>query len=133
MQYQTDLVNNLNRRHKRNVRFTWLSPTQRAVMNQLFEAPIKPSSITPRRKVVVTRLIRKGLVLRQFFPEDLYILTDEGKELFQQRKEPTTRRVKGAYILFFLLLALVVAGDTWLIATAINEDETIKRLHHEQQ
>src|ERR1700736_1336388 len=133
MQYQPDLVNNRLPRHKRNVRCTWLSPTQRAVMNQLFEAPIKPPSLTPRRKVAVTRLIRKGLVLRQFYPEGLYILTDEGKRLFRQRKEPSTRRVKGTYILFFMLLALVVAGDTWLIVTAINEDQAIKRLHHEQQ
>src|ERR1700737_3407328 len=133
MQYETDLVNNLNRGHKSNVRFTWLSPTQRAVMNQLFEAPIKPPSLTPRRKVAVTRLIRKGLVLRQFYPEGLYILTDEGKRLFQQRKEPSTQGVKGTDILCFVLLALVMAGDTWLIAATINEDQTIKKLHHEQQ
>jgi DNA-binding MarR family transcriptional regulator len=82
---------------------------------------------------VVKNLIRKGLVLRQLCPEDLYVLTDEGKELFQQRKVSSMGRLKRINILFFVLLAFVVAADTWLIATAISEDETNKKLHHEQQ
>ena len=86
MQYNTDLVKSLRRRYKRNVRLAWLTPLQRAVLNQLGETPIKPSSITPRRKVVLKNLILKKLVLHQLCPEDVYVLSDEGKAILEEKR-----------------------------------------------
>jgi hypothetical protein len=71
-------------RYKRNQRYSWLTPKQQQMLDRLSTGGIKPDSMSPRRRVVMRNLIMKGLVEYQTSPEDLYVLTEEGKVVLTQ-------------------------------------------------
>ena len=54
------------------------------MLDRLPTGGIKPDSMSPRRRVVMRNLIMKGLVEYQTSPEDLYVLTEEGKVVLTQ-------------------------------------------------
>ena len=54
------------------------------MLDRLSKGEIKRDSMSPRRRVVMRNLIMKRLVEYRIPPQDLYVLTEEGKIVLAQ-------------------------------------------------